>query len=102
MNIKKGDIVKVIRGKYQGKTSKVTQIFPDKNKILVDGVNVVKKATRPKKQGDKGGLIDKTLPFDRSKVMIVCKKCQQATRIGHKISKSGDKVRICRKCGEEL
>lgn len=102
MDIKKGDTVKVIRGKYQGKTSKVTQVFPREDKLLIEGVNVVKKATRPRRQGDKGGIIDKTLPFPRAKVMIVCNKCQQPTRIGKKITAKGEKVRICRKCGEEL
>lgn len=102
MDIKKGDLVKVIRGKYRGKTSKVIQAFPRENKILLEGVNVVKKATRPRKQGDKGGLIDKTLPFDRAKVMLMCGKCQQPARIGKKITEAGEKVRICRRCGEEF
>ena len=102
MNIKKDDSIIVIRGKYKGKTSKVLQSFPRTGKVLAEGVNIVKRATKPKKQGDKGGIIEKTVPIDRAKVKIICGKCKQPTRIGKKITTGGEKIRVCRKCGEEL
>ncbi len=98
--IKKDDTVQIIAGKDKGKTGKVMRVDRASGRILVQGLNMVKKTMRPKSQQDKGGIIDIEAPFDISNAMIVCKKCGP-TRIGYKID--GDKKqRICKKCGDTL
>lgn len=98
--LKKDDQVTVIAGKEKGKSGKVLKIDREKGKVLVAGLNMVKKAKKPRRQGEKGGIVDIEAPIDISNVMIVCKKCGP-TRIG--IEGEGDKkVRKCKKCGEVL
>ncbi|MBR5916333.1 MAG: 50S ribosomal protein L24 [Spirochaetia bacterium] len=98
--LKKDDLVQVITGKEKGKSGKILKIDREKGKVLVAGLNMVKKARKPKRQGEKGGIVDIEAPIDISNVMIVCKKCGP-TRIG--IEGTGDKkVRKCKKCGEVL
>lgn len=98
--LKKEDTVQVVAGKEKGKTGKVLKIDRVKGRVLVQGLNMVKKAVRPKKQQDKGGIIDIEAGIALSNVMIMCKKCGP-TRIG--IDTDGDtKLRKCRKCGEVL
>jgi len=98
--LKKDDLVQVIAGKEKGKSGKILKIDREKGKVLVAGLNMVKKARKPRRQGEKGGIVDIEAPIDISNVMIVCKKCGP-TRIG--IEGTGDKkVRKCKKCGEVL
>ena len=98
--LKKDDLVQVIAGKEKGKSGKILKIDREKGKVLVAGLNIVKKARKPRRQGEKGGIVDIEAPIDISNVMIVCKKCGP-TRIG--IEGTGDKkVRKCKKCGEVL
>lgn len=98
--LKKEDLVQVIAGKEKGKSGKILKIDREKGKVLVAGLNMVKKARKPRRQGEKGGIVDIEAPMDISNVMIVCKKCGP-TRIG--IEGTGDKkVRKCKKCGEVL
>ncbi|MBQ3319173.1 MAG: 50S ribosomal protein L24 [Spirochaetia bacterium] len=98
--LKKDDLVQVIAGKEKGKSGKILKIDREKGKVLVAGLNMVKKARKPRRQGEKGGIVDIEAPMDISNVMIVCKKCGP-TRIG--IEGAGDKkVRKCKKCGEVL
>ena len=98
--LKKDDLVQVITGKEKGKSGKILKIDREKGKVLVAGLNMVKKAKKPRRQGEKGGIVDIEAPIDISNVMIVCKKCGP-TRIG--IEGTGDKkVRKCKKCGEVL
>ena len=98
--LKKDDLVQVIAGKEKGKSGKILKIDREKGKVLVAGLNMVKKAKKPRRQGEKGGIVDIEAPLDISNVMIVCKKCGP-TRIG--IEGTGDKkVRKCKKCGEVL
>lgn len=101
MTIKKGDTVLVITGKDKGKTGKVDAVYSDKNKVLVDNVNVVTKHQKPKSQQDKGGIVKKTAPIEASNVMVVCPVCNKATRVAHK-EIDGKKVRVCKKCGASL
>ena len=101
MRIKKGDTVLVITGKDKGKTGKVDAVYSDKNKVLVDNVNVVTKHQKPKSQQDKGGIVKKTAPIEASNVMVVCPVCNKATRVAHK-EIDGKKVRVCKKCGASL
>ena len=98
--LKKGDQVKIIAGKDKGKSGRLLKIDRINNKVIVEGLNMVKKTVRPKKEGDKGDIIDIEAPFSASNVMIICKKCGP-TRIGYKID-GNKKTRICKKCGETL
>jgi large subunit ribosomal protein L24 len=98
--LKKEDTVTIIAGKDKGKTGKIVKIDREAGRVIIEGLNMVKKAKKPKNQQDKGGIVDIEAPIDTSNVMIVCKKCGP-TRIGFNVS--GDvKKRICRKCGEAL
>ncbi|MBO8450029.1 MAG: 50S ribosomal protein L24 [Spirochaetes bacterium] len=98
--IRKEDTVQVIAGKDKGKRGSVVRILRDKDRVIVLGLNMVKKAMRRKNQQDRGGIVEIEAPIHISNVMIVCKKCGP-TRIGYKID--GDKkTRVCRKCGEAL
>jgi large subunit ribosomal protein L24 len=100
MHVKKDDRVVVISGKDKGKKGKVLIAQPAKKRVIVEKVNMLTKHTRPKKQGDAGGIIHQEGPIDASNVMLVCNKCGKATRIGYKILKDGSKTRVCKKCGE--
>ena len=98
--LKKEDTVEVIAGKDKGKRGKILKIARDADRVVVEGVNLVKKAKKKRKQNDRGGIIEVEASLHASNLMIVCKKCGP-TRIGCKIE--GDKrVRVCKKCGEAL
>ncbi len=99
MKLKKGDKIKVMVGKDKGKEGAIDKIVGDK--IAVAGVNVFKKHSKPRGEGQKGQIIDITKPIAVDKVALVCPKCKQVTRVGYKIVKD-EKVRICRKCDQEL
>jgi large subunit ribosomal protein L24 len=98
MNIKKGDTVIVITGKYKGKKGKVLEAFPKENKVIVERVNVVKKHQRATREFQ-GGIIEKTLPMPVSKVKLVCPRCNEPSRISKK-EMEGKRVRSCVKCKE--
>jgi large subunit ribosomal protein L24 len=100
MNIKKGDKVKILSGKDKGKTGKVIQIFNKKNRITVEGLNLLFKNMKPKKQGEKGQRIQFPAPIQVSNVILICTKCGKAVRVGYKVHENGKKTRVCRKCGE--
>jgi large subunit ribosomal protein L24 len=99
MKIKTNDNVKVISGKDSGKKGKVIQVFPREEKIVIEGVNMMKKSMKANKKGEKGQVIELAGPLHMSKVALVCPKCSQETRVGYKTDGS-DKKRICRKCKE--
>ena len=101
MKLKSGDTVMVIAGKDAGKESKIAHVYPDRNKVMVEGVNTAKRHTKPTGQTMQGGIIDKDMPIDASNVMIVCDKCGP-TRIGHRFDDEGVKHRTCVKCGGDL
>lgn len=98
--IRKNDTVKVIAGKERGKTGRVLRFDRDKNRIVIEGVNMVKKAIRPRGQNQKGGISSVEAALPVSNVMILCKKCGP-TRVGFSVQ-DDQKVRICKKCGEQL
>ncbi len=98
--IKKNDEVKVIAGKEKGKSGKVLRINHEKARVVIEGVNMVKKAVKKRKQNDRGGIIDVEAGIHVSNVMVVCKKCGPV-RIGYKME-NDKKVRFCKKCGEVL
>ncbi|MFA6254925.1 MAG: 50S ribosomal protein L24 [Patescibacteria group bacterium] len=100
MKVKKGDKVKVLTGKDEGKTGKVLQIFNKRNKVSVEGVNLLFKNMRPKKQGEKGQRIQFPAPLAISNIALVCSRCNKVTHPGYKILVNQKKVRICKKCKE--
>jgi len=100
LHVKKNDTVMVISGKDAGKTGKVLVALPAKGKVVVEGVNMVTKHVRPRNAQEPGGRIEQESPIYASKVMLVCGKCKQRTRVGHKFLENGEKVRVCKKCGE--
>ena len=101
MKIKRDDTILVITGKDKGKKGKVLKAFPRQNKVLVEKVNIVKKHRRPKKEGEKGQVVEIPKPINASNVKLICPKCGQATRVGFRIGKNG-KNRICKKCEQEV
>ncbi|MBI2264358.1 MAG: 50S ribosomal protein L24 [Armatimonadetes bacterium] len=102
-HVKKDDNVMILSGRDKGKKGKVLQVLPDEGKVLVDGINVVKRHTRPRPPKiPQGGILEKALPICASRVMLVCPKCGKATRTGRKFMESGEKVRLCKKCGEQI
>jgi len=101
MKVKKGDNVLIIAGKDKGRTAKIIKSFPKDLKILVEGINLKKKHVRPKKEGEKGQVVSIPAPMDISNVKVVCPKCGKATRIGYKTEKD-QKVRVCKKCNQEI
>ena len=99
MKIKKGDKVKIILGKDRGREGQIEKVFPEKRKVLVAGLNIYKKHVRPKREGEKGGVVEISRPLDVAKVALICPKCGQPTRVGYQRT-GEEKSRICRKCGE--
>lgn len=102
MSIKKGDTVIVLSGKDKGKTGKVETVLPKESKVVVEKVNIVSRHTKPRQQGQEGGIIKKEAPIYACKVMRVCPKCQKPTRPAHKLLADGKKVAVCKKCGAEI
>ena len=102
MVVKSKDTVVVISGKDKGKQGQVVSVRPADGKITVQGVAMVTKHQKAAAQGQPGGIIHKEAYIDASNVMIVCKKCGKATRVGKKILDDGKKVRVCKKCGAQI
>lgn len=103
VHVKKGDTVVVLSGKDKGKKGKVLQVFPQTQRVIVENVNLIKKHTKPNPAiNNQGGIIEKEAPVYSSKVMLVCQRCNQPTRIGNKKLENNTSVRICKKCGEMI
>jgi large subunit ribosomal protein L24 len=97
--IRKNDSVMVVAGRDRGKKGRVLRVLPEKNRVVVEGVNVIKRHTRPNPQRQiKGGIVERESPLHASNVQLVCPECGAATRIGHRTLDDGRRVRICRKC----
>lgn len=101
MKIKKGDKVRVIAGKDRGREGEVEKVLPRKKAVVVAGLNIYKKAVRPRQKGDEGGIVEIAQPMDVSNVMLLCPSCNEPTRIGYDVS-GEDKVRICKKCDQPI
>jgi len=101
LRIKKGDRVRVLAGKDRGKEGTVMRSLPAEGKVIVEGVNIAKKHQKARSATMQGGIIDKDMPMDVSKVAILCPK-DGPTRVGYRIDGDGTKVRVCKKCGQEL
>jgi large subunit ribosomal protein L24 len=97
--IRKNDNVVVTTGKDRGKSGRVVRLVPEKNRLVVEGVNIIKRHTKPNPQKNvKGGVVEREAPLHASNVQIVCPECGKPTRVGKKILDDGRKVRVCRKC----
>ena len=97
--IRRNDNVVVITGKDRGKRGRVLKVVPSTNRLVVEGVNFIKRHTKPNPQRQvKGGVVEREAPLHASNVQIVCPECSKPTRLGRKILADGRKVRICRKC----
>jgi large subunit ribosomal protein L24 len=101
-SLKKNDLVMVVSGKERGKSGRVLRVFPQKNRIIIEKINFIKKHTRPSGQTKQGGIIEREAPVHISNVMVICEKCNLPVRVGKKILDDGKKVRMCKKCGEIL
>ncbi|AFV75364.1 50S ribosomal protein L24 [Thermus oshimai] len=102
LHVKKGDTVLVASGKYKGRTGKVKQVLPKKYAVIVEGVNIVKKAVRPSPKHPQGGFVEQEAPLHASKVRPICPSCGKPTRVRKKVLEDGRKVRACAKCGGVL
>ena len=102
LSIKKDDLVVVLSGKDTGKQGKILEVMPKSGKVIVEKINVVSRHTKPRKQGEEGGILQKEAPIYACKVQKVCPKCNKATRPAHKMLADGKKVCVCKKCGAEI
>jgi large subunit ribosomal protein L24 len=102
LKIRKGDRVRVLSGKDKGKEGEVMRSLPREGKVIVEGVNIARKSQRPTRTTQQGGIIDKDMPMQVSNVALVCPSCGKPTRVGYTLDKSGQKARVCKKCGGEI
>ena len=100
--IRKDDKVIVLAGKEKGKIGTVLKVDPEKERVIIEKINMVKKHAKASTQTAKGGIIEKEAPLNISDVMIVCNKCTEPTRIGKRVLEDGSKIRVCKKCGEPM
>ncbi len=102
LKIKKNDKVEIIKGKDKGKTGKVLRMESITNRLYVEGTNIISKHIRKKDQSKRGGIIKKEGPIKISNVMLVCPNCGKPARVGFEVKDSGEKVRICKKCNQQV
>lgn len=102
IRIKKDDKVKVLTGKDKGKIGKVLKVVTKTNRVVVENINVVKVHQRPTQGNPQGGIVDKAMPINISNLMIMCNSCVKPTRIGIKELEDGKRVRICKKCDQQI
>ena len=102
MKIRKNDTVLVIAGKDRGKTGKVRVAYPKKERVLIDGINFIKRHTRAIQQVRQAGIIEREAPIHLSDVMLLCTRCDKPTRVGFRLLEGGRKVRVCNVCHEVI
>ena len=102
MKIRKGDKVRVLAGKDRGREGKVSRAIPADNKVIVEGVNIAKRHQKSTSATMQGGIIDKAMPIDASNVAVISPADGKPTRVGHRFTESGQKVRVCRRTGVDL
>ena len=100
LHVKKDDTVMILAGKDKGKTGKVLQVLPEKQRVLVESLNIIKRHTRPTQTNNEGGIIEKEAPIALSNVQLVCASCSKPARTGQRVLEDGSKVRFCKKCNE--
>ena len=102
MRIKKGDQVRVLAGKDKGREGEISRVIPQRNAVIIEGVNEVKRHQKATSETMKGGIIDKTMPIDVSNVAILSPSDGKPTRVGYRFSESGEKIRVCKRTGVDL
>lgn len=102
MKFKVGDTVKVTIGKNKGKQAKIKQVLPQADQVVVEGINKYKKHLKPRQTGGQGQILERERPLSTAKIALICPKCNQPTRAGYLVDKTGNKQRICRKCNAPL
>lgn len=100
--VKKGDRVKVIAGNDRGKEGEVLKVFPSEDKVVVENINMITRHQRPTARQREGGIIEQEGPIHISNVLPICPECGKPTRVGFEILESGEKLRLCKKCGESF
>ncbi len=100
LHVKKDDLVMIVAGKDKGKSGKVLRVMPDKGRVLVENINLIKRHTRPSRTNSEGGIIEKEAPIALSNVQLLCQGCDKPARTGLKVLEDGSKVRFCKKCNE--
>ncbi|HEY8490388.1 MAG TPA: 50S ribosomal protein L24 [Dehalococcoidia bacterium] len=100
--IKSNDMVKVIAGKDRGKEGQVRQVLPKRGRAVVQGVNMVKKHLRARGPNQPGGIVEREAPIHLSNLMLICRHCSKATRVGFRFRDDGKKVRYCKSCNEDI
>ncbi len=102
MRIRRNDQVRVVAGKDKGKTGKVLRVFPKENRVIVEGINFIKRHTRKTQQAQQGGIVRKEAAINISNLKVICPRCNKPTRIGITVLSDGKKSRYCKKCEEIL
>ncbi len=102
MKIKKEDSVLVIAGKDRGKKGKVRFAYPDDKRVIIEGVNLIKKHVKAIRDVRQAGIIEREAPIDSSNVMLLCNKCNKPTRVGYQVLQDGSRTRVCRVCHEVI
>ncbi|NLL62317.1 MAG: 50S ribosomal protein L24 [Candidatus Atribacteria bacterium] len=100
VRLKKGDNVLVISGEDKGKKGKIVKIFPKENRVIIEGMNLLKKHMKPTQKSPQGGIVRQEGPVQISNVRLICNKCDKPTSVKHGLTKEQKKVRVCKKCGE--
>ena len=98
LHVRKDDMVVILSGKDKGKKGKVLETSPKEQKLIVEGINMVTKHVKPRRQGEAGGIVKAEGAFYACKAMLVCPSCGKATRVAHKVLEDGTKMRACKKC----
>lgn len=102
LRIKKGDTAIVLTGRNNGKSGRVLSVMPSKEKVIVEGLNIVKRHMKPSKKYAQGGIIERESPLHISNIMLMCPKCNKPTKIGNAVLEDGRKLRTCKKCKEVI
>ncbi len=102
LHVKSGDTVEIIAGKDKGKQGKILRAMPQEDRVVVEHANMIKKAMRPTQQNPQGGIATMEAPIHVSNVMLVCPACNKTTRVAHRFTDEGKKVRVCKKCGKDI
>lgn len=100
--IRKGDSVKILSGKDRGRVGKVLAVNSKSGRILVEGLNIVKRHQRPRKSGEKGQRLELPAPLHPARLMLVCPHCNKSTRTGSAKTEKGEKIRVCKNCGKTI
>ena len=100
LHVKKDDLVMIIAGKDKGKSGKILRVLPDKGRVLVENLNMIKRHTRPSQRNNTGGIIEKEAPIAISNVQLLCQGCNKPVRTGIRTLEDGSKARFCKKCNE--